>query len=50
MYDKKFHVVFCLPRGVVASVVRRMNEVILRQARIVPGWMTVFGRVYHRGM
>jgi len=37
-------------RGVVASVVRRLNEVTLRQARLVLGWVTVFGRVYHHGM
>jgi len=32
------------------SVVRRMNEVALRWARLVLGWVTVFGRVYHLGM
>jgi len=37
-------------RGVVVSVVRRMIEVNARRARLVPGWMTVFGRVYHLGM
>jgi len=37
-------------RGVVASVVRRMNEVTLRRARLVLGWETVFGRVHHHGM
>jgi len=37
-------------RGVVASVVRRMNEVTLRRAQLVLGWVTVFGRVYHHGM
>jgi len=37
-------------RGVVVSGVRRMNEVIARRARLVPGWVTVFGRVYHLGM
>ena len=38
-------------RGVVASVVRRMNEVTLRRARLVLGWVYhVFGRVYHHGM
>ena len=36
-------------RDVVASVVRRMNEVTLRQARLVLGWVTVFGRVYRHG-
>jgi len=36
--------------GVVASVVRRINEVTLRRARLVLGWVTVFGRVYHHGM
>jgi len=37
-------------RGVVVSGVRRMNEVNVRRARLVPGWVTVFGRVYHLGM
>ena len=37
-------------RGVVHSVVRRMNEVTLRRAPLVLGWVTVFGRVYHHGM
>jgi len=41
---------FSWRRGVVASVVRRMNEVTLRRARLVLGWVTVFGRVYHHGM
>ena len=36
--------------GVVVSGVRRMNEVNTRRARLVPGWVTVFGRVYHLGM
>ena len=33
--------------GVMASVVRRMNEVTVHWARLVLGWVTVFGRVYH---
>jgi len=37
-------------RGVVVSGVRRMNEVNARRARLVPGWVTAFGRVYHLGM
>jgi len=37
-------------RGVVVSGVRRMNEVNARRVRLVPGWVTVFGRVYHLGM
>ena len=37
-------------RGVVVSGVRLMNEVNARWARLVPGWVTVFGRVYHLGM
>jgi len=37
-------------RGVVDSGVRRMNEVNVRRARLVLGWVTVFGRVYHLGM
>ena len=32
-------------RGVVVSGVRRMNEVNQHRARLVPGWVTVFGRV-----
>ena len=36
--------------GVVVSGVRRMNEVNARRSRLVPGWVTVFGRVYHLGM
>ena len=37
-------------RGVVVSGVRRMNEVNARRARLVPGWVTVFGRVHRLGM
>jgi len=37
-------------RGVVVSGVRRMNEVNARRARLVPGWVTVFGWVYHLSM
>ena len=37
-------------RGVVVSGVRRMNEVNARRSRLVPGWVTVFGRVYHLGV
>jgi len=36
--------------GVVASVVRRMNEATVHWARLVLGWVTVFGRVYHHGV
>jgi len=36
-------------RGVVVSGVRRMNEVNARRARLVPGWVTVFGRLYQLG-
>jgi len=32
------------------SVIRRMNEVTLRWARLVLGWVTVFGQVYYLGM
>ena len=42
--------VCCWRRGVVVSGVRRMNEVNARRARLVPGWVTVVGRVYHLGM
>ena len=36
--------------GIVVSGVRRMNEVNACRARLVPGWVTVFGLVYHLGM
>ena len=37
-------------RDVVVSGVRRMNEVNVRRAGLVAGWVTVFERVYHLGM
>ena len=37
-------------RGAVVSGVHRTNEVNARRVRLVPGWVTVFGRVYHLGM
>ena len=37
-------------RGAVVRGVRRMNEVNARRARLLPGWVTVFGRVYYLGM
>ena len=36
-------------RGVTVGVIRRMNEVTLRQAQLVLGWVTFFRRVYHHG-
>jgi len=44
------HTTYGWRRGVVVSGVRRMNEVNARRARLVPGWVTVFGWVYHLGM
>ena len=44
------HVATTRRRDVVVSGVRRMNEVNARRARLVPGWVTVFGRVCHLGM
>jgi len=35
--------------GIVVSIVRRMNEVTIQWARLVLGWVTVFGWVYHQG-
>jgi len=32
-------------RGVVVCAVSRMNEVNARRARLVPGWVTVFGPI-----
>ena len=37
-------------RGVVVSVVHRMNEVNRRRARLVLGWVTVSGWTYDLGM
>jgi len=37
-------------RGVLVSGVRRMNKVNQRRARLVLGWVTVFGRAYHLNM
>ena len=37
-------------RGVMLSGGRRMNEVNARRARLLLAWVTVFERVYHRGM
>jgi len=37
-------------RGAVVSGVRRMSEVNARRARLVLGWVTVFGRLYRLGM
>ena len=34
----------------MVSGVRRMKEVNARRARLVLGWVTVFGPVYHLGM
>jgi len=48
-----YHVPVCCVgwrRGAVVSGVRRTNEVNARRARLVPGWVTVFGRVHHLGM
>jgi len=32
------------------NVIGQINEVTLRQARLVLGWVTVYGRVNHLGM
>jgi len=32
------------------NVVGQINEVTLRQAQLVLGWVTVYGRVNHLGM
>jgi len=37
-------------RGVVVGIVRRMNKVTLRWARLVMGLVTIYGRVYHLAM
>jgi len=41
------HISLSWLRGVVVSGVRRMNEINARRALLVPGWVTVFVRVYH---
>jgi len=35
--------------GLVYYVVGQINEVTLRQTRLVLGWVTVYGRVNHLG-
>jgi len=45
----ELHREFRRPLNVVYGV-RRINEVNARRARLVPGWVTIFGRVYHLGM
>ena len=40
----------CWRHGVVVSGIRRMNNVNTRRARLVPGWVNIFGWVYHLGM
>jgi len=32
--------------GIVASIIRRMNDVTPRWARLVLGWVTIFEQVY----
>jgi len=44
------NIVYLAWRGVVVSGVRRMNEVNARRARLLPGWVTVFGWVYRLGI
>jgi len=44
------HLQYTWRRGIVVCGVRRMNEVNARRARLVPGWVTIFGWVYHLGM
>jgi len=50
IYKNRSHSNIGWRRGVVVSAVRRMNEVNARRARLVSGWVAVFGRVYHLGM
>ena len=40
----------CWWRGVVVNALVAINEVTLRRARLVLGWVTVCGRVNHLGM
>jgi len=35
-------------RGIVVSGIHRMNEVNARRARLLRGWVTVFGRVCNK--
>ena len=43
-------VTLCWRRGIVVNSVRHMNKVNARRVRLVPGWVTIFVRVYHLGM
>ena len=41
---------FLLPRWRFGKALASINVVALRQTRLVPGWVTVCGRVNHLGM
>jgi len=47
--DKVFQRQITRRRQTVVSGVRRMSEVDPRRARLVLGWVTVFGRAYRLG-
>ena len=49
-YNKHYVPTHGWRRGVVVSGVRRKNQVNARRARLLPGWVTVFGRVCHLGV
>jgi len=38
-----------LPVWISGNTLVSINVVTLRQARLLPGWVTVFGRVHHLG-
>jgi len=49
-YTRRDAVINGSRRGVVVSGVRRMTEVNPRRARLVTGWVTVFGWAYQLAM
>ena len=54
-YNRSFHKPFSITHILFniwrsGNGVRRINEVTLRRARLVLGWVTVFGRTYNLGM
>jgi len=44
------HLVFGLAVWLSGNALASINVVALRQTRLVPGWVTVCGRVNHLGM
>ena len=48
--DAHTHTVYWLAVWLSGNALASINVVALRQTRLVPGWVTVCGRVNHLGM